>query len=132
MSGNYMDIINLPHPVSPFRAHMGRLDRAAQFSPFAALTGYDAIIAENSRYTDSMAELDEGVISAINEKLLKISEKKLPLVKITYFVPDARKSGGAYVQKAGRLKKIDEFAGCLVMEDKSTIPINRIFAIEEE
>ena len=132
MSRNYMDIINLPHPVSPFRAHMGRLDRAAQFSPFAALTGYDAIIAENSRYTDSMAELDEGVISAINEKLLKISEKKLPLVKITYFVPDERKAGGAYVQKEGRLKKIDEFAGCLVMEDKSTIPINRIFAIEEE
>ena len=132
MSGNYKDIINLPHPVSPYRAHMGKLDRAAQFSPFAALTGYDAIIAENNRYTDSMAELDEGLIAIINEKILKLQTLKLPQIKVTYFVPDEKKSGGAYVQKEGRLKKIDEFAGLLVFEDKSTVPICRIFAIESE
>ncbi len=132
MSENYSDIINLEHPHSAVRAHMSRLDRAAQFSPFAALTGYDAIIAENSRYTSQMAELDENAIDAINETLRHLQQLKLPLVKLTYFKPDKRKSGGTYVQTEGRLKKIDELTSCLVMEDKSTIPINYILDIEME
>ena len=130
MSEKYADIMALEHHQSAHRPHMSRLDRAAQFSPFAALTGYDAIIAENGRYTDSMAILDENVIDALNEKLLKLQGMTFPEVKITYFRPDEKKAGGAYVQVQGRLKKTDSFSGCLVMEDKSLIPIDRIFDIE--
>ena len=129
---SYSDIINLEHPRSPTRAHMSRLDRAAQFSPFAALTGYDAIIAENGRYVSQMAELDENVIDALNEKLKKLSEEILPKVKITYFKPDERKEGGAYMQHEGRLKKIDDYNRCLVFEDKSIIPIEYIMDIQTE
>ena len=132
MSEQYSDIINLQHPRSPTRAHMSRLDRAAQFNPFAALTGYDAIIAENGRYTSQMAELDENAIDILNEKLRHLQELTLPQITVTYFKPDERKSGGAYVQQSGKLKKIDEFTGCLVFEDKSSIPIDRIFDIQSE
>ncbi|MBQ7896272.1 MAG: hypothetical protein IJ364_06960 [Oscillospiraceae bacterium] len=132
MTGKYDDIIYLAHPRSPDRPPMNALDRAAQFSPFAALTGYDAIIAENGRYTDTMAILDENVIDALNEKLLKLQAMTLPRVKITYFRPDTRKAGGAYIQLQGRLKKIDSFEHCIVMEDKNKIPIDSIFDIESE
>lgn len=130
MSKNYSDIMDMAHHQSAHRPHMSRLDRAAQFAPFAALTGYDAVIAETGRFTSQMAELDENFIDALNEKLLKLQSMTLPQVKITYFKTDSRKDGGAYVQVSGRLKKIDSFAGCLVMEDKSSIPIERIFDIE--
>lgn len=129
---SYNDIINLERPHSPIRAHMSRLDRAAQFSPFAALTGYNAIIAENGRYVSQMAELDENAIELLNEKLKKLSEAILPKVKITYFKPDEQKAGGAYLQYEGRLKKIDDFSRCLVFEDKSTILIERIMDIQTE
>lgn len=129
---SYSDIINLEHPRSPTRAGMSSLDRAAQFSPFAALTGYDAIIAENGRYVSQMAELDENVIDALNEKLKKLSEATLPKVKITYFKPDEHKEGGAYMQHEGKLKKIDDYNRCLVFEDKSIIPIERIMDIQTE
>ncbi len=132
MSEKYSDIIYLQHPCSPTRAHMSRLDRAAQFNPFAALTGYDAIIAENARYTSQMAELDENAVDALNEKLRRLQELTLPQITVTYFKPDERKSGGAYVQQSGKFKKIDEFTACLVFEDKSSIPINRIFDIQTE
>lgn len=132
MSEKYSDIMDMPHHHSAHRPHMSRLDRAAQFAPFAALTGYDAVIAESGRFTSRMAELDENFIDALNEKLLKLQSMTLPRVKITYFKPDDRKDGGAYVQIQGRLKKIDEFSGCLVMEDKSTIPIDRVFDIDVE
>ena len=130
MSEKYSDIMKLEHHQSPHRPHMSRLDRAAQFSPFAALTGYDAVIAEGGRYTSQMAELDENFIDEINEKLCKLQTMNLPQVKVTYFRPDDKKSGGTYIQVQGRLKKTDSFSGCLLMEDKTKIPINNIFAIE--
>lgn len=130
MSEKYSDIMDMAHHQSAHRPHMSRLDRAAQFAPFAALTGYDAVIAETGRFTSQMAELDENFIDALNEKLLKLQSMTLPQVKITCFKPDSRKDGGAYVQVSGRLKKVDSFAGCLVMEDKSSILIERIFDIE--
>lgn len=130
MSGKYSDIMGMAHHQSAHRPHMSRLDRAAQFAPFAALTGYDAVIAESGRFTSQMAELDENFIDALNETLLKLQSMTLPRVKITYFRPDDKKAGGAYIQVQGRLKKIDEYDRCLVMEDKSTIPIDRLFGIE--
>lgn len=132
MSGKYSDIMALEHHQSHHRPHMSKLDRAAQFSPFAALTGYDAVIAETGRFTSQMAVLDDNFIDEINEKLCKLQNLSLPQVKITYFKPDDKKAGGAYIQVQGRLKKLDSFSGCLIMEDKTTIPINSIFAIEIE
>ena len=94
--GKYDDIINLPHYVSQVRPRMSRMARAAQFAPFAALTGYDDEIKETARLTDSRAELDEYVIAVINGKLLALKEKitEQPEAEITYFVADSKKSGG--------------------------------------
>lgn len=94
----YAGIMNLPHHVSPTRPQMPISDRAAQFSPFAALTGYAGVIRETARLTDRKIELDETMLTALNERyqlLLSVLDAE-PEVEITYFVPDERKSGGAY------------------------------------
>lgn len=128
----YDDIIHLPHPVSGRHAGMSMSDRAAQFSPFAALTGYDGVIAETGRLTDQSTELTEGRKAELNEKLLAIREvlHTQPQVCLTYFQPDSRKAGGAYVSITGRIKKIDEYEGTLLFTDGTQIPIDRIYAID--
>lgn len=93
MSG-YNDILHLPHPVSPRRAHMSRLDRAAQFAPFAALTGYDESIQETARVTQEFRELEEGQIAQIDEALRFLQTQDHPEVTVTYFQPDPKKPGG--------------------------------------
>ena len=108
----YAGIMNLPHHVSPTRPQMPISDRAAQFSPFAALTGYAGVIRETARLTDRKIELDETMLTALNERyqlLLSVLDAE-PEVEITYFVPDERKSGGAYRTVSGVVKKADEFA----------------------
>jgi len=109
MTGTYDDIINLPHHVSVTRPHMTAVDRAAQFSPFAALTGYDAAIRETARLTDERVELDEYIKDALNKRLQIIAErmKEQPEITITYFQPDTKKSGGANITDTGTVKKID-------------------------
>ena len=129
---SYDDLIGLPHHVSAARPHMSLLDRAAQFSPFAALTGYDAAVRETARLTQPRRELDESSIAALNEKLQRLLELRdeRPEVTITYYVPDERKDGGAYVHAEGRVKKIDAYEHTVVMADRTVIPMEQICAIE--
>ncbi len=128
----YDDIINLPRHVSPKRSPMSNYDRAAQFSPFAALTGYDAVIAETGRLTDTQAELDEGGKALLDEKLQLIRDHlpEHPRVTLTVFRPDARKQGGAYEAISGHVKKIDPVTRCIVLTEGQVIPIDRIYGIE--
>ena len=130
----YDDIINLPNPTSKKHPRMSLSDRAAQFSPFAALTGHEAAIKETARQTDEKLMLSDEVIAELNEKLNLISETigMQQLVRITYFVPDNKKAGGAYISYSGYVKKIDEYEHTVVMEDKTVIPIEQISDIEGE
>lgn len=127
----YNDIIGLPHHTSSKRARMSVSDRAAQFSPFAALNGYDAAIQETGRFTEEKIELDESSKSALNEKLLIIKKHLFdrPEITITYFQPDDRKAGGTYVNVTGYVKKIDEYERTVVMANGTNIIIERIIKI---
>lgn len=133
-SNEYKDIINLPHHQSKTRKRMSMVDRAAQFSPFAALTGHDAAIKEQARLTDRKIELDEGRKSIINEKLQMIADylKTEPVVTITYFEPDEKKAGGTYQTITGTVKRIDEFNKEVRFTDGSVVLIEQIFDIEGE
>lgn len=130
----YDDIINLPHHVSDTRPHMPLIDRAAQFSPFAALTGYDEAVTETARLTDTMLELDETQKEVISDQLRNLHEhiKERPEVKITYFVPDEKKDGGAYVSTVGQIKRIDEYDAVVLFYDGTSVPFLRIYAIESD
>ena len=129
MSGKYEDMIGLPHHTSERHARMSMQDRAAQFSPFAALTGYDAAIAETARLTDTRIELDESEKEALDLRLHEALECEQP-VRITCFLPDERKEGGAYVCTTGKIKKVDTVAGTVVIESGSCIPVNDITDVE--
>lgn len=131
MSGKYDDILNLPHHVSASRPHMSAIDRAAQFAPFAALTGYDAAVRETARLTDARMELDEYEKEALNDKLRVLGEnlESAPEVTITYFLPDGKKAGGAYVTASGAVKKIDGYERVVVLADGGRIPIDEIAGI---
>lgn len=128
----YDDIINLPRPVSKKRSPMSNYDRAAQFSPFAALTGYDAVIEETGRLTDQQIELDEGGKALLDEKLQLLREHlaEQPRVKLRVFCPDARKQGGAYETITGHVKKIDPITRCLVLTGGEMICVDRIYGID--
>lgn len=115
MSNNYDDIINLPHHVSAKHPRMKMIDRAAQFSPFAALTGHGSAVSETERLTENFAEPDEYEKSIINEKLRFLSALHNPVAEIVYFEPDRRKDGGAYVTVTGEVKKVDAVEQCVVM-----------------
>lgn len=131
VSNKYDDIIDMPHHVSKTRPHMSIEDRAAQFSPFAAMVGHDDAIEETARLTDARIELDEDRKARINEKLQMVAENLGTdmEVAITYFVPDAMKAGGEYVTKVGVVKKIDMDARSLVMMDGEKIEIEEIVEI---
>ena len=131
LQSKYENIINLPHHVSKTRPQMTITDRAAQFSPFAALTGYDAAIEETGRITDSFIELDENRKSVLNEKLQLILKhiKEQPEVTLTYFQPDNRKTGGNYVDITGYVKKIDEYEQRIIMTNGIGIEIWKIYNI---
>ena len=132
ISHKYDDIINLPHHVSKKHPQMSLHDRAAQFSPFAALTGHKAAINEAARLTDKKQILSEDVIAKLNEQLNLIKENigTNQTVTITYFVPDDKKSGGAYISHIGVVKKIDEYTRTVIMTDKTVIPIEQISEIQ--
>lgn len=125
----YDDIINLPHPVSKNHPQMQLIDRAAQFSPFAALTGHGAAIEETARLTDERIELDESRKETINEKLMFIVESgcDAPEVTINFFVPDGKKFGGEYVSVAGKIKKIDSVEHNIIMTNGKKIPIENVY-----
>ena len=132
MSRQYDDIIRLPHPDSPNHPRMSLYDRAAQFSPFAALTGHSAAIAETGRLTDRRIELDESEITRVDAALQHLQElpPERPTVSITYFVPDERKDGGSYQTVTGSVKRIDAVNGMIQMADRQLIPIADVFSIE--
>ncbi|MBP5282507.1 MAG: hypothetical protein J6Z22_08400 [Lachnospiraceae bacterium] len=115
----YEDIIDLPHHQSDRRAHMSRINRAAQFAPFAALTGYDDVIAEEGRLTDAFREMDESEKAKLDQVLryLQAKQEEGPLVKVLYFLPDALKEGGSYVEAIGRFLKVDTYKRELVLEE---------------
>lgn len=129
----YDDIITRPHPVSDHHARMTNYDRAAQFSPFAALTGFEGEIAETARLTDSMTELTDTVKEELNALLqqLLLRIKARPGISVTYFQADSRKSGGAYITAVGNLKKIDDVTHRLLLTDGTSIPIASILNIRE-
>ena len=131
MNTPYDDILLLPHHVSEKYPPMSRLDRAAQFSPFAALTGYEAAVEETARLTDRCIELDESEKEVIDLRLTLVQER-LPEpteVTITYFVPDKKKAGGAYVSVSGTVKKIDDYERAVILRDGTSIPIDDILHI---
>lgn len=134
ISHKYDDIINLPHHVSKKHPQMSLHDRAAQFSPFAALTGHKAAINETARLTDEKQILSEDVIAKLNEQLNLIKENigTNQTVTITYFVPDDKKSGGAYISNTGVVKKIDEYNRTVIMADKTVIPIEQISEMQSD
>lgn len=132
MTKAYEDIIHLPRHVSRKRPQMAAIDRAAQFSPFAALTGHGAAIKETARVTDHRIELDEYMKGALSDRLQIIGDRlrEHPEITITYFQPDEKKNGGAYVTAMSRVKKIDEYERFVIMTDGSEIPIDEIISIE--
>lgn len=134
MRDEYDDIINLPHHVSSTRPHMSMLERAAQFSPFAALTGYGAAIKETERLTDERIELDENVQAMLDIKLAYLIElmPERPELDIIYFEADERKEGGKYITASGNLKCIDEYERCIVLTGGRKIPIDDILNIESD
>lgn len=129
MSGKYDDIINLPHPTSVKHPRMPMIDRAAQFSPFQALVGHGAAIEETARLTDQKVELTEDKKAVLDEKLRLLLETGEEGA-FTWFQPDERKSGGAYVTALVRVKKIDPLAGEVILTNGMVIPIENIFEID--
>ena len=129
--GKYDDIIGLPHHVSSTRPHMPMLDRAAQFQPFRALTGYEDAVQETARYTDEKVELTENEKALLDMELQRLSDDiaNRPQVTLTYFRSDKRKAGGAYVTTTGRLKKIDDIEGALILVSGERIVIEDIIEI---
>lgn len=127
----YEDIINLPHHQSSKHPHMSMIDRASQFSSFAALTGHSEAIKETGRLVDKRMDLSNDIISRLDEQLQLLLSKmdEGPTVVLTYFVPDEKKSGGKYITVTGDLKKIDEYDKMIILEDETKIPINEIIEI---
>lgn len=130
----YEDIVDLPHHVSRKHPQPTMADRAARFAPFAAITGYEEMVLEEARVTDERIEMDESSKAALNEKLNMILEfvDEQPEVSITYFEPDKKKSGGAYVNITGIVKRIDEYEHFVIMTDGKKIRIEDIFALESD
>lgn len=134
MSGKYDDIIGLPHPTSARHPRMPISDRAAIFSPFAALSGHSAALAETARLTDQKIELDEDTKAELDRKQAVLLEHigEQPEVMVTWFQSDERKDGGAYVTVTGRLKKIDEVGRTLTLLDGTSIPLEDVAGLESD
>lgn len=130
--GRYDDIINLPHHVSKTRPQVSMHDRAAQFSAFAALSGYDDTVKETARLTDRKLELTEEEIAELNLKIqiLKEYADTRPFVFVEYFIPDKKKSGGSYVTVTGNFRRIDEYAGNMILTSGEEIHLSDIYSIE--
>lgn len=130
----YEDIIDLPPHISKKHPQPTMMDRAARFAPFAAITGYEEMVLEEARVTEERVDLDEGALSLLNEKLNMIQEfiDEEPEIKITYFEPDKKKSGGAYIDITGTVKRIDEYECLVIMTDGKKIRIEDIYSLESD
>ncbi|MBP5607303.1 MAG: hypothetical protein J6X66_03425 [Lachnospiraceae bacterium] len=129
---SYADIIDHPHYQSKTRPHMTMQNRAAQFAPFAALSGYSEAVRETERLTDDRPALDESEIAELNDKLQYIcmTGSEHPHISITYFMEDSLKEGGSYVTVSGTVKNIDSVFCSVTMDDGMVIPIKDIYSIE--
>ena len=127
----YEDIIGLPHPTSRKHPRMPRETRAAQFAPFAALTGYDEAVEETARLTEPQAELGEEALGRLNQALQHLRERigDQPEAAITCFVPDERKIGGAYTCITGRVRRIDDVSREIILTDRTVISMDRVYGI---
>lgn len=130
----YEDIVNLPPYISKKHPQPSMMDRAARFAPFAAITGYEEMVLEEARVTEERVDLDEGALLLLNEKLNMIREflDEEPEVTITYFEPDKKKSGGAYISITGTVKRIDEYEHLVILTDGKKIRIEDIYALESD
>lgn len=134
MKDEYSDIINIPHHQSTVRKHMSMHDRAAQFAPFAALTGYHAAIAETARQTDLKIEPDEKTLNELNRKIQIIINdiEKKPYIRVASFVPDERKEGGRYVTFEGNIRRIDSVYRNLIFENGKIISMSDVLWIDSD
>lgn len=134
MTGPYDDILHLPHPTSKRHPRMPIADRAAQFSPFAALTGHGAAIEETARVTDRRIELDEDAKEQLDQTLQLLLERidEQPEITVTWFLPDKKKAGGQYHTATGKLKRIDSREGRLILTDGNQIPLEDLLEIRSE
>lgn len=134
MTGKYDDMLRLPHHVSASRKPMAITARAAQFAPFAALSGYDAEVQEAGRLTDRPIEPDEYEKEALNARLRLLARhfREEWVVSLVFFQPDERKAGGAYVTRTGTVKKISEVERLLTLTDGTVIPLDDLIALEGE
>jgi hypothetical protein len=130
----YDDIINLEHHISKTHKQMSMQNRAAQFAPFAALTGYEEAVKETARFTEQKIELDEELNNILDEKLRLIQSqiKNMPEITVTYFVPDDKKRGGKYQKITGKIKKIDDYNKFIIFTDGKFISIKDIINISGE
>lgn len=134
MSGPYDDIINLPHPTSTKHPRMPMSDRAAIFSPFAALTGHGDAIQETARLTETRIELDEDTKAVLDLKQQILADKidEWPEVSVVWFRPDEKKDGGQYVTTTGQLKKVDDIERTLRLVDGTTIPLDDVLELRSD
>lgn len=132
MKGPYDDILHLPHPTSSRHPRMSRMDRAAQFSPFAALSGHGEAVAETARVTERRMDLDEDAKAELDRRQAYLAGllQVRPEVTLTWFLPDEKKAGGRYVTATGRLKQIDAYERVLVFTDGRRIPLDDMTALE--
>ncbi|MCR5166376.1 MAG: hypothetical protein K6C13_04045 [Oscillospiraceae bacterium] len=134
MQENYDDIKHLTRPQYDDFPPMPMSDRAAQFSPFAALVGYDDAVAETARLTDSETELTETQIYELNKQIAYIIDHidERPLIRLTYFVPDKKKAGGAYTTCSGNIRRLDDVNHEFIFTDKTVIDMDRVIKIETD
>lgn len=130
----YGDLLQRSYPAASTRVRMSNIERAAQFSPFSALTGYEDAVAETARLTENEKELDENRKSMINEKLnlLLQDHSSEQVVSFIYFQPDTRKSGGKYVTCTGKIQKIDLYQKKILLMDGTQIPIEQLYEIDSD
>lgn len=134
MDRDYSDMLDMPHHVSNRHPRMSMDARAAQFAPFAALSGYGEAVDETVRRTDSKIDIDDGLKEVLNSRLLIIKDniRNKPIVEFTYFIPDKKKSGGMYKTISGKVRKIDDYKHIVIMDDKLEIPIDDIINIRSD
>ena len=128
---NYDDIINLARPQYHDLPPMSIHDRAAQFSPFAALVGYDAAVEETARLTDSRREMEQDEINELNRQLSELNERlsDRPKIRVTYFIRDKKKEGGRYASKIGSARTIDQAANKIVFTDGESVPVKDMYSV---
>ena len=128
---NYDDIINLSRPQYHDLPPMSIHDRAAQFSPFAALVGYDAAVEETARLTDSRREMEEDEINELNRQLSELNKRlsERPRIRVTYFIRDRKKEGGRYASKIGNARTIDQAKNRIIFTDGESVPVKDMYSV---